>query len=295
MIRSVLCSSVRNLRASASVIGGKGGLRNFGSDPEYKPPFSNEPDDYRRLMKVIEEERKGFLESPTRFQRISEREDRTDIPFSVNLIKRNFKSKPVYRGLVVLKSPEDFVTYHQLFWYVKPPTIIELGTNTGGMAVWISDTMKLIDNPCQIYSVDIDNSLLSPDVLKIKPSNVNFIQGDCYALEKTLTPDFLRGLPHPWVIIDDAHVNIPNVLEYFHEFLQEGDYFVVEDTDPTSVPRLGEDKDNFGETGIGTGLLDQLKYFMSKYEDQYAVDSFLNDMFGYNGTWHWHGFVRRMK
>ena len=263
---------------------------------KYEPPFPNEPDDYRRLVETIERDRKNALESPTRFQHIREREDRSDIPQLVSFLKRGGKFLQRYKGLIILKSPEDFFIYHQLLSYVKPPTIIELGTNTGGMAVWFADTLKLLNVPGQIYSMDIDLSLVSPDVLKVKPDNVTYIEGDCFAIEKTFTPEFLSKLPHPWVIIDDAHVNMPNILKYFHQFTTVGDYFVVEDTDPTSVPRLGENKHDFNaDKGIGPELLEQLKSFLTEHGDHYAVDSFLTDLYGYNGTWHWHGFVRRMK
>ena len=49
---------------------------------------------------------------------------------------------------------------HQLFSYVKPATVIELGTFVGGMAIWITDTLKLLDIPYQVYSMDVDLSQL---------------------------------------------------------------------------------------------------------------------------------------
>ena len=37
-----------------------------------------------------------------------------------------------------------------------------------------------------------------------------------------------------------------------------------------------------------------LKQFLSDYSQYYAVDSFHTDFFGYNSTWNWHGYIRRM-
>ena len=44
-----------------------------------------------------------------------------------------------------------------------------------------------------------------------------------------------------------------------------------------------------------TEMLTELRSFLNEYKDWYSVDSFFTDFFGYNATWHWHGFIRRMK
>ena len=196
-----------------------------------------------------------------------------------------------------MKSPEDFSILHQLLWHVKPLTVIELGTYTGGMAVWIADTLKLLDVPSQIYSVDVDLSLREDRVNKLKPDNVTFLQGDCNAIEKTFTPDFMSQLLHPWVVIDDStYEATEKILEHFHMFLQQGDYLVVEDTNP-HIPRdvgMGQFSDEpFYEHG--TDKLEKLKKFLKKNEDYYAVDSFYTDLYGYNGTWHWNGYIKQIK
>ncbi len=45
----------------------------------------------------------------------------------------------------------------------------------------------------------------------------------------------------------------------------------------------------------GPDKLNALKKFLSEYQDHYSVDTFFTDYYGYNGTWNWHGYVRRMK
>ena len=37
--------------------------------------------------------------------------------------------------------------------------------------------------------------------------------------------------------------------------------------------------------------LDAIKQFLAQHTYHYAFDSFLTDIFGYNCTWMWHGFV----
>ncbi len=52
------------------------------------------------------------------------------------------------------------VIYQRLFWHVKPATVIELGAYSGAFAIWIADELCLMDLHCQVYSVDIDLSLI---------------------------------------------------------------------------------------------------------------------------------------
>ena len=237
------------------------------------------------------------LTSPNRFQPISAREDRSDWPTAMH---RNAASKgrwlPLYRGCDVLKSPEDLVIRHQLFWYLKPATVIELGAYTGGMAIWMADTLKLLDVPCHIYSMDIDLSILEDRVKELKPDNVTFLQGDSYDIAKTFTPEFMSQLPHPWVLIEDCHENLINVLGHFHQFIQKGDYLIVEDTNPHIPSEAGMGcfyEEPYYE--IGTQKLEELRSFLKEHEDYYAVDSFYTDFYGYNGSWFWHGYIKRMK
>ena len=261
---------------------------------KYDPPFDNEPQVYKEVLKKQISKRNELLSNPKRFQRISEREDRTDVPAQTRLNTSLGKQIPTYRGIYVCKCPVDYVLYHQLFEIVKPKTVIELGTWTGGMAIWIADTLDLLGVKANIYSMDIDASIRSELVNKLKPKNVTFLQGDTHKIEETLTDEFMKSLPHPWVFTEDVHANLDGVLQHFHRYMQEGDYVVVEDTGPDLV--LQVDSKNAKESvSMGPKQLQCFKRFLKDHEEYYAVDSFLTDMFGYNCSWHWHGFVRRMK
>ena len=49
----------------------------------------------------------------------------------------------------------------------------------------------------------------------------------------------LQSMPHPWIVIEDAHINLINVLEYFHKYMIPGDYFIIDDTAPTCPVHSG--------------------------------------------------------
>ena len=264
---------------------------------KYDPPFANKPDSYKELHKKQSLKRNELLSGPRRFQRISERQDRTDVPSQTRINTSVGKHLATYRDLYVSKTPIDYVLYHQLFQIVKPKTVIELGTLSGGMAIWMADTLHLLGVKSNVYSMDIDPTNRSELVDKLKPENVTFLTGDSHQIEKTFTDEFMKSLPHPWVFSEDAHANLDGVLEHFHRYMQEGDYMVVEDTGPDLVLQVDLKKANDGDgfIPIGPKQLQCLRRFLHNYEEFYAVDSFLTDMFGYNCSWHWHGFIRRMK
>ena len=171
---------------------------------KYEPPYANEPKSYKQLREKLSSQRSELLSSPKRFQRISEREDRTDVPLQTRINISLGKHIPTYRGFDICKCPIDYVLYRQLFEIVKPKTVIELGTLSGGMAIWIADTLDLLGVKANIYSMDIDPSNRSELVNKLKPENVTFLQGDSHKINETLTDEFMKSLPHPWVFSEDA-------------------------------------------------------------------------------------------
>ncbi len=246
----------------------------------------------QRRSKVVE----SCLNSPTRFQKISEREDRSDVP--PEAIQAHYMGKYfiTHRGCQLLKSTNDMTILQQLFWELRPATVIELGTFTGGSAVWMADMLRLMDIKSHIFSMDVDPSLIEEEVKRLQPDNVTFLKGDSNAIEKTFTEEFLGSLAHPWLVIEDAHTNLYGVLKYFTQFMEAGDYLVVEDLNPDLPGQLG-----FGRIypelkykRAGTMGLEYLNRFLSDHNQEFSVDSYYTDMFGYNGTHNWHGYIRRM-
>ena len=266
-------------------------------DEAKKPKISDDFDvsDYHEFTREFKKALDSALNSPDRFQRLSKREERSDVPLEV--IKAQYRGKylTLHRGLQILKTPEDLLVYQQMFWHIKPRTVIELGMFAGGSAIWMGDMFKTIELDCHCYSVDIDHSLLSDDARRMKPDNVTFLLGDCNVIDKMLTPKMLSELPRPLILMDDAHVNIFNNLCYFHKYLQVGDYVVVEDTSP-DVPTLAGGGLCFDFVPVGSNSkLDELKKFVAEHEEEYAVDSYFTDLYGYNFLSHWNAIIRRMK
>ena len=259
--------------------------------------FDNSPDAYKVTRSRMDSQLNNLLTSSERFQSIHKREDRCDMPVEACKANSKGRSYATYKGCNLLSSPEDYVLYHQLFYYLRPKTVIELGTCEGGSAIWFGDQLKLLDiQGGHVYSMDIDPSLLGEGAKKLNPDNVTFLTGDCNEIERTFTPEMLSKLPHPWTVVEDAHVNMRGTLGYLHRYMEEGDYIVVEDTNPYIPQELGVSATMLDTIPLaGTEKLEELKAFLRKFNDFYAVDSFFTDFYGYNCSWMWHGFIRRMK
>ena len=218
---------------------------------------------------------------PDRYQTIEQRVDRSSMSFE--MLKTHYKTgryKQVYRGIPLMKGPDDLAVIYQLVWYLQPATIIEIGAYSGGFTLWMSDNLQALSNRCQLYSMDIDLSNLHSS----------------FAIEKTFTPEMMSELKHPMVVIEDAHVNVMPLLTYFHQFLQEGDYLVVEDCNPNAPAVSGAGSVYQDEEYVpwGPHKLEQLRSFLTTHNRWYSVDSFYTDFFGYNGLCNWHGIVRKM-
>ena len=128
-----------------------------------------------------------------------------------------------WKGMPIFKTVFDFSLYSMLIWDVKPKTVIEIGSGTGASAIWMADLVKIYGLETKIYSLDVEKPNLENE-------GVSFIQGDCNTIDQNFSADMLAGLPHPWIVIEDAHVNVLQVVGHFSANMLAGDYMIVEDT-----------------------------------------------------------------
>ena len=162
-----------------------------------------------------------------------------------------------WRGLPLMKTVFDFAIYPMLIDEVRPRTVIELGSGTGASAVWLADHLATLGIAGHVHSVDLVAAGL-------EHPGVTFHQGDCQDPAALFggAVTFARA-PHPWLVVEDAHVNVEAVLHHFHQSLEPGDYLVIEDTD---VKR------------------EDLRRFLAAHPGCYLVDTKYTDYFGRNAT-----------
>ena len=70
---------------------------------------------------------------------------------------------------------------------------------------------------------------------------------------------------------------------------------MAEDTSPDIPTRVGMGLCLEYEAIGSNPKLEELKKFVADHEEEYAVDSYFTDFYGYNSLSHWNGIIRRMK
>ena len=188
-----------------------------------------------------------------------------------------------YKGVPTLKDPFDWALYPLLLWETKPGTIVEIGSNRGGSALWMADLVRSFALSCHIHSIDITR------VTDIQADGVTFHGGDARNLSAVLGVDFMRGLARPLLVIEDADHHATTtlaVLRFFDPWLRPGEYIVIEDGILTDMRKA---------KAHGGGPRRAIEEFLAERGGDYVVDTRYCDWFGRNLTWNVNGFLRRIK
>lgn len=232
------------------------------------------------------------LLKPNRFVKISDRENRCDIPVESwkTLLTNTYLQ--TWKGIILNKGVTEIGIYPMILHELKPKTIIEIGAFNGGSAVWLADNLEIFGVYGSVYAIDIDLSLL--DAKAKDDPRIKFIEGDCNNLNPVLPKTMLDKLPHPWLVIEDAHVNVLAVIEYFHNNgLTSEDYLIVEDTNEFMWNYWDDNWDDKKENAKGSQKMSDLRSWLFKHEDEYLIDTYYQDMYGYNGSKNWNSILRR--
>lgn len=232
--------------------------------------------------------------TPNRFAKISEREDKCAIPAPAWRALLENAYLQTWKGILFDKGPTEMALYPMLLYELQPKTIIEIGALSGGSAIWLADHLELFQIEGSVYCIDIDLSLL--DEKAKTDSRVHFLEGDCNNMGAIMPPELLSVLAHPWLIIEDAHANAVGVVEYFHtNGLKNGDYLIVEDTNKTMWELEWDGWDDQEVTEKGKRKLAELKSWLRLHENEYLIDTYYQDMYGYNGSKNWNSILKRVE
>ncbi|CDX14583.1 Cephalosporin hydroxylase family protein [Mesorhizobium sp. ORS 3324] len=167
-----------------------------------------------------------------------------------------------YKGLIHIKTPFDLALYTRLIWELQPRTIIELGSYQGGSGLWLADHVSMLcDKPGEVHSFDLHVNCVHENA---KHPLLTFHQVDLFDAD-SLDKILLARLPHPWLVIDDAHVQVFSIFAHLRKFMYKGDYYIIEDV-PIYANR---------EIIDGFQLIEESGFF---------IDTYYTDAFGINVT-----------
>lgn len=203
----------------------------------------------------------------------------TDIPYELLMKIQQGTMAYRYHGIPMLKNPFDLALYPLLLEKAAPATLIEIGTNAGGSALWFADQRPEM----RVISIDLEvpQGVTHP--------RVEFLRGDAHRLGEALPSAFIRSLPRPLLVVEDSsHLAVTTgaVLDFFDQWLDPGEYVVIEDGILTAM--------RAGET-YGGGPLRAIHDFLARAPGRYEVDRTFCDYFGRNVTWNVDGYLRRIQ
>jgi cephalosporin hydroxylase len=215
--------------------------------------------DLHRLRLFLDRQQQGrFVEFAQRERSMAHYHPRfgTEFGADVLLTAQGAPALMRWRGTPLMKNVFDFATYPALIAELRPRTVFEIGSGLGASAVWFADHLAICGVEATVHSVDL---------IKVEPAypRVAYYQGDCADPSSLFDAALLRAAPHPWLVVEDAHHNVAAVLAHMHQFLEVGDYLVVEDSD---VKR------------------EALRSFLGVHPGHYLVDTHFTDNFGRNAT-----------
>lgn len=144
-----------------------------------------------------------------------------------------------YAGVRIVKFPEDLRTYEHLLWTMRADAVVEIGTRSGGSALWFRDRLRDMRTygrigESRVISIDVDLTLAQTAMREADPDHDGITLLEADVCDPTL-PDRVRDLlpdgARCLVVEDSQHVyeTTSAALTGFADFVPLGGYFVVED------------------------------------------------------------------
>ena len=176
----------------------------------------------KKNLSVLPKDRQNdveIIQSQERFTSFSDRPSTSHLHIDNLLMSQGVKDCMTWRNSRLGKSVYDFALIPMIIWEIRPEAIVEIGSGEGASAIWMADLCKSYNLSTIVHSMDIEP-------LNIEYEGVTFIKGDSMQISNFST----ENLPHPWLIVEDAHVNVNEIITYFEKHMHTGDYLIIEDS-----------------------------------------------------------------
>ena len=184
-----------------------------------------------------------------------------------------------WMGCRTMKCPLDLWIYQEILFELKPDIVIETGVNEGGGAAFLASIMESIGKG-KLITVDIE--LLEGRPIQERITYINGSSTDEKVVQQI--SDMIKENQVVLVILDSDH-NMPHVLremEIYSEFVSEGSYMIVEDSNVNGHPVVS----NWGD-----GPFEAIQEFLI-HNDSFEIDK---DREKYYMTFNPNGYLRKIK
>ena len=169
------------------------------------------------------------------------------LPLHVHAAQQGLLQQLEYWGLPHMKMAWDLALLSAAIDELEPRTIIELGTGSGASAMWLADEARMRGLSIPVHTFDVKTAAsiatdhgvgLSQWHGALEQRGVAFHErADLNEPKRALPAKLLKALPHPWLVLEDAHVNTLGVARHLLRYMHPGDYMVCEDIRPGSDKR----------------------------------------------------------
>ena len=164
------------------------------------------------------------------------------LPYHSYAAQQGLYQHQTYLGLPMAKMAWDLALLSMAIDELQPRSVIELGTASGASAMWVAEEARKrgVVHFGRVHTFDVKSAAALAAaygfaeerewLALLRNHSVDFHGGADLAREQDALPAaLLGGIAHPWLIIDDAHVNTQRVARHLLRWMQPGDYLVCED------------------------------------------------------------------
>jgi cephalosporin hydroxylase len=204
-------------------------------------------------------------------------------------------------GVGIQQNPTDAFALQQTIWDLKPDLLIEIGTNTGGSAIFYASIMREYNDDAMVMTIDpkdpgkdwaesVNRSCsrcLDVRCTSIWNSkHVKFIQG--LSTDEKVLEQVSRVAKNKKVVMvmqDGSHQyeDVLNDLRLYDKYVTPGSYMIVQDTKMTRIYE--------STTTNGYALRAVEKFLLTQGKSRYVIDKqFEHGLY----SQHHHGWLKKL-
>ena len=190
-----------------------------------------------------------------------------------------------WMGVFIQQDPMDAFAIQDMLWRVKPDLIIEVGTNTGGGAIFYATIMKGYNPHGKIVTLDVKEvsnwnkrnnhrcpgCILATDHAWWGDGMIHFVKGRVTEADTRKKVEEFTKTAKIILVIEDASHRYPDTLqnlEAIHSWVTPGSYLLVQDTKMDRfVGKLGKRYGN-----LKFGPMRSVDEFLAKHGSSFVID-----------------------